>query len=83
MAELRQATHAKPELRMRRRPEVVVQFLAGLALALPWLNPLASGPSPSVVPWLVSLACVGIFLLLVLKGPNDVAELSARWRPPS
>ena len=27
-------------------------------LALPWLNPFAPGPSPAVVPWLVSLLCV-------------------------
>jgi Virulence factor membrane-bound polymerase, C-terminal/O-Antigen ligase/Protein glycosylation ligase len=28
-------------------------------IALPWLNPFANGPSSAMVPWLVSLACVG------------------------
>lgn len=31
---------------------------AGLLLVLPWLNPFAPGPSPSVEPWLVTFACV-------------------------
>ena len=35
-----------------------------LAIALPWLNPLASGPSPAVVPWLVTLMAIGCLLLL-------------------
>ena len=30
-----------------------------LLLTLPWLNPLASGPSPPVVPWLVTVAAAG------------------------
>ena len=34
-----------------------------LCLALPWLNPFAPGPSPAMLPWLVSLACVGALLL--------------------
>ena len=35
-----------------------------LCLALPWLNPFAPGPSAAVLPWLVSLACVGALLLV-------------------
>jgi Virulence factor membrane-bound polymerase, C-terminal/O-Antigen ligase/Protein glycosylation ligase len=31
-------------------------------LTIPWLNPLALGPSAAMVPWLVSLACVGAVL---------------------
>ena len=36
-----------------------------VAILLPWLNPMAPGPSPAVVPWLVSLAATAALLLLV------------------
>jgi O-antigen ligase len=38
--------------------------LALCGAALPWLNPLARGPSPGVAPWLVSAVC-GIALWLL------------------
>ena len=48
----------------------IFSFVAFAFATLPWLNPLAPGPSPAVVPWLVSLAATsGLFLLA-----------SARWR---
>ncbi len=47
-------------------------FLVGLAL--PWLNPFDGGPSPAVVPWLVSLACVG-----GLVAAMPLAQLSKRF----
>ncbi len=31
--------------------------LLALALVFPWLNPIASGPSPSVNPWIMSTMC--------------------------
>ena len=34
-------------------------LLMCVSVALPWLNPFAGGPSAAMVPWLVSLACVG------------------------
>jgi O-antigen ligase len=34
-----------------------------LFLALPWLNPFAMGPSPAVIPWLVTVASLAIVLL--------------------
>jgi hypothetical protein len=38
----------------------LLQLIVWCALiALPWLNPFANGPSAAMVPWLVSLACVG------------------------
>ena len=40
-------------------------FLAALLVALPWLNPFVPNPSPTVVPWLVSLGCAGTLLLVV------------------
>jgi O-antigen ligase len=38
------------------------QIMLGIVLALPWLNPFASGPSPAVLPWLVTLACMALAL---------------------
>ena len=35
----------------------MLPLAAALLITLPWLNPLASGPSPAVLPWLVSAAC--------------------------
>jgi Virulence factor membrane-bound polymerase, C-terminal/O-Antigen ligase/Protein glycosylation ligase len=37
-------------------------------LAIPWLNPFAPGPSAAMVPWLVSLACVGAALWIANTG---------------
>lgn len=34
-----------------------------LFIVLPWLNPFSPGPSPAVVPWLVTLACLAFSLL--------------------
>jgi Virulence factor membrane-bound polymerase, C-terminal/O-Antigen ligase/Protein glycosylation ligase len=36
-----------------------------ICLTIPWLNPLAPGPSAVMVPWLMSLGCVGFGLMLV------------------
>ena len=44
-------------------------FYAAIALGLlvlPWLNPFAPGPSPGVMPWLVSVCSVGGLLLIAL-----------------
>ena len=38
--------------------------LMTLGLLLPWLNPFAAGPSPAVMPWLVTLASVATLLLI-------------------
>ncbi|RYX90721.1 MAG: polymerase [Comamonadaceae bacterium] len=45
-------------------PRTWLAAAATLALVLPWLNPFAPGPSPALVPWLVSLACGALVLLL-------------------
>ncbi len=39
-----------------------------IALALPWLNPFSLGPSAGMVPWLVSVACVGVAVLAAPSG---------------
>jgi hypothetical protein len=52
---------------------------AGAALvALPWLNPLALGPSPGVQPWLVSMACAIALWLLAAAG-GSAARLRLFW----
>ncbi|MBC7376765.1 MAG: O-antigen ligase C-terminal domain-containing protein [Burkholderiaceae bacterium] len=45
-------------------PAAAAATAVTLLVAAPWLNPFASGPSPSVMPWLVTVACAGLLLLL-------------------
>lgn len=47
-------------------------LLALCLAALPWLNPLARGPSPSVTPWLVSAGCGIALWALAATGPVRV-----------
>ena len=52
---------------------------ATILLVLPWLNPFAPGPSPAAVPWLISLVCGAIVLLVIsLHSPQGVPEMAAR-----
>jgi len=44
--------------------------LALVLAAVPWLNPLALGPSPSVAPWLASAACGIALWVLAAAGPQ-------------
>ncbi len=58
--------------------------LITLAVALPWLNPFAPGPSPAVVPWLVALAATGslIFLASMRSFSGELAggaSFAQRW----
>lgn len=39
-------------------------FFLALLIA-PWLNPFAPGPSPSIVPWLITLGAGGCLLLMI------------------
>ena len=43
-----------------------ISLLLPVVLAVTWLNPFAPGPSPAVLPWLVSLACGAIALSILL-----------------
>lgn len=53
--------------------------LAALLVALPWLNPFASGPSPAMQPWLTSAACaLGLWLLALARGVRPRLRL---WLP--
>lgn len=38
-----------------------------LFITLPWLNPFSFGPSPAVVPWLVTLASLAFILPLLVR----------------
>ena len=55
-------------------------WVAGLALALPWLNPFATGPSSAVLPWLISLVCFCLFVLAIHGRRFDLPQLlSCSW----
>lgn len=52
-------------------------------LVLPWVYPFASGPSPSVEPWLVTLGATGLLLALIradagLRG-NMPSLIASAW----
>lgn len=51
----------------------LVSLLAVVSLTLPWLTTRASGPSPSVEPWLLSALCAAVFV-----GLGPVALLRGR-----
>jgi O-antigen ligase len=53
-------------------------LIAVTLLALPWLWPFASGPTPAVLPQLVSLACGALFLQACLARPGNLSGLFAR-----
>ena len=55
----------------KKRFNIVLQFFSALALLAPWLNPFAGGPTPSVIPWLVSAVCFSVFLIFVLASRID------------
>lgn len=58
-------------------PIPISGMLATALLVLPWLNPIAIGPTPSIMPQLVSLACGAMFLLIYLARPGYLGALFA------
>ena len=48
------------------------------ALVLAWIWPFAGGPSPATLPWLVSAACLSVWVLVALWQRVDVAHCAAR-----
>lgn len=67
--------------------ETTSGVLMVLAILLPWLNPFASGPSPAVMPWLVTLMAIGYLLLLTSlrsfhDGIANKVVFSQRWASP-
>ena len=64
---------------------IIMQALAVIFLiTLPWLNPFAPGPSPSVMPWLLAVgATAGLLVLAALRRlrglPADGQAEAQRW----
>ncbi len=52
-------------------------FNASVLIALPWLNPLSPGPSPSVIPWLLTLGSLALLMLWVAPARLECAAASA------
>jgi len=46
-------------------------------LVLAWVWPLAGGPSPATLPWLISVACLAVWLLVWDWRRPDVAQCAA------
>lgn len=69
-------------------PLFMQSIVVPLLIALPWLNPLALGPSPGVVPWLVTFAVtVVLFFCASLRTASDGlpsgASFAQRWARPA
>ena len=53
-------------------------FLYAFALlTLPWINPVAPGPSAAVLPWLVACWCAGA--LLLVQPPREAGLVAGTW----
>ncbi len=57
--------------------KTAARVLACALLVLPWVYPFASGPSPSVEPWLVTLGVTALLLLLLSAVPELRAGMPA------
>ena len=68
---------------MNSLPRPLAYGLAALAIAVPWLNPFAPGPSPPVLQSLVTLVGVDLLLLLLamrqLDGVNLARAAALGW----
>ena len=51
----------------------MLSVMAGLLLALPWLNPFSGGPTPAVLPLLFSWIC----LLAVFGGGSTMIRVGS------
>ena len=53
--------------------------MLSVVLAVTWLNPFAPGPSPIIMPWLVSLVCAAIAAWIVSRLPlQNLPGLAAK-----
>jgi O-antigen ligase len=60
--------------------EPTAALCALVVLVIPWINPFAIGPTPNVLPWLVSLGCFASLLLIVKAHHVPLARLiGAAW----
>lgn len=60
-----------------RYREVALEVAVMACLTFPWLNPWAAGPSPAVLPWLVTLFCAA-WLLGLTRGVSSFAGFGGR-----
>lgn len=54
--------------------DVIWRSALVLFMVVPWINPFAGGPSPSVSPWLVSMVCA--ILACLVPRPIDAALMA-------
>ena len=74
------AEPSRPATAAAPAPQPLVLTVAlGACIVLPWLNPFAPGPSPAVVPWLVTLSCSGALLLLSRIGRLRARTVVLAW----
>ncbi len=60
--------------------KIMIRWLLVTVLTLPWLWPVAIGPWPATLPWLVSLACGAFMLLLVVwLRPDLLKAIAMSW----
>jgi len=45
----------------------MLSIIVFLSLTLPWLNPFSPGPTPAVMPWLFTLACLALLVLFAAR----------------
>lgn len=63
---------------MNSRDSRLFRWLAAIALLIPWINPFSGGPTPAVVPWLISVFCALVASLVSAKlTPRGVATMWA------
>lgn len=57
--------------------------MVALLVALPWLNPFATNPSPHIVPLLLAWSCLAVlvFLLSWMSTRPDASWLASRFAP--
>jgi O-antigen ligase len=80
MAFVKTAADGLPTARLADRVGVVAAVCTLVVLVIPWINPFAVGPTPNVIPWLVSLGCFASLLLIVTTRQVPLTSLvGAAW----
>ena len=62
--------------------------MLAIFIVAPWLNPFASGPSPAIFPWLITLVAIGCLAFVALVGSfhneaRSFTTFSQRWGLPA
>ena len=69
--------HSRKAQRLTIDRRMVGRALVSVLVALPWLNPLVAGPSPSAVPLIAS--ALALAALLLLARFLDVSRVAWAW----